>query len=219
MDTIVLAFDIETSGSNNKYDVIAIGASVLNDKYEELDSLFLPGYSLKETKFEPKCWNFWKENLEVLKTLIYDGDLSYQERQKDMIEKFQEFRLKWEKYCKENKCKLQLVSDNNVFDGGLLNDMITEYLPKHSPIPFTIRKGKYGSFYETSSMKHSLMMVTGTDTRKKYFELIDKCIKHPGRKYEHDHNPAHDAYGIAYDYMLYCDLGEYCRKLFQSSLT
>lgn len=41
---INLAFDIERSGATDQYDTIAIGASVLNENFIELDSLLLLGY-------------------------------------------------------------------------------------------------------------------------------------------------------------------------------
>lgn len=203
---LVLAFDIETSGPNTNYDVIAIGASVIDSDFKELDSLFLPGYSKKETKFEINCGMFWKENSKVLDTLVYDGELTYQERQKDIIKKFQEFRLKWEIYAKKHKYQLKLVSDNNVFDGGLLNAMITKHLPDQLPIPFTVRSKKYRGLYETTSMRHALMRILQLNTKKEFFEYLEKNVKHPGKKYEHDHNPAHDAYGIAYDYVMFSKL-------------
>ena len=62
-------------------------------------------------------------------------------------------------------------------------------------------------------MRHALMMITGMNTKNKFIEYINKSIKHPGKKYDHDPNPAHDAYGIAYDYVMYCQLADKLNKL------
>ena len=112
----------------------------MNEKYEELSSLCLCGYSKKETKFENNCWTyFWKNNLDMLLSLEYKGKLSYIDRQKEMITEFQNFRLTWENYAKKNKMQLILVSDNNAFDGGLINAMILKYIPDDLPVPFTVK--------------------------------------------------------------------------------
>ena len=122
---IVLAFDIERSGGTAEYETIGIGASVVSSELEELDSIFLPNYYPGITKFEPKCWNeFWCKFPEKLEILKYDGPLSSQEREKEVITKFQEFRKKWEIYAKENGFSYYIVSDNNIYDGGFINDMI-----------------------------------------------------------------------------------------------
>jgi hypothetical protein len=107
---ITLAFDIERSGATDKYDTIAIGASVLDEEFKELDSLLLLGYVENKTQFEPRCWTeFWKQNTDMLNTLKYTGELEYEDMQREMIEQFQAFRSKWELFCKENDHELLLV--------------------------------------------------------------------------------------------------------------
>jgi len=56
MKTYVLAFDIERSGATSwNGEIIGIGASVVNDKFIEVDRLFLPLYFPGKTEFEPRC--------------------------------------------------------------------------------------------------------------------------------------------------------------------
>jgi hypothetical protein len=202
--SIVLAFDIERSGATSEYETIAIGASVVNNNFEELDSLFLPGYfddsSKTPTSFEKRCWEeFWSKNPDTLKKLKYSGNLSKNERQKEMIEEFQLFRNKWETYASENKMNFALVSDNNVYDGGFINELIckhTDYLP----IPFSTKR-EYSSFFETFSQQKGLLMVVDPSFKSDWglSDRISKLYDLPKPKKEHTHLPSDDAYTIAYD--------------------
>ena len=280
---IVLAFDIERSGATNEYDTIAIGASVVNQDFEELDSLFLPGYFSKKiivagpkcyplqqaveqasqeaeeqasqeaveqasqeaveqasqeaeaqvpleavvspiiclppdnivspiiclrphdlvesTTFEPRCWDeFWSNNLDILSILKYHGPLTKSQRQKEMITQFQEFRANWETWAKENNYEYLLVSDNSVFDGGFVNQMIHEHLPGAKPIPYSASTGEYSSFGETHSAQRGLLMYVDQYTKEWGFsERINELFNVPEQNKPHDHNPANDAYTIAFD--------------------
>jgi hypothetical protein len=200
MNTIVLAFDIERSGAGLKHDTIAIGASVLDHEFKELDRLFLPGYT-DETKFEQRCMDeFWSQNKDVLETLRYTGQSSYQERQKEMIMEFQNFRKKWEIHAMQNNLRIELISDNNVFDGGFINKLIGDYTGDML-LPYSASGRKYKSFWETHSEQRGLLMVIDPSYKKNYgftkriYELYD--VSKPDRK--HDHNPANDAYTIGYE--------------------
>jgi len=213
MSILVLAFDIERSGATDQFTTIAIGCSVVNEQFEELDRLFLPGYIPRMIGFDPKCWSeFWTNNDKQLELCTYlPGELSrygsnvVPYRQKEMITEFQNFRAKWEAKAKEMGAKLELVSDNNVFDGGFINQMIFTHLPKVLPIPYSASiPQEYGTFYETHSQQRGLLMALKDPTfegnmgfSKRIFELYDvpPCtIPH------HDHHhPCNDAYNIAYD--------------------
>ena len=96
---IVLSFDIERSGATREYDTLALGASVVDENFQELDRYYCNCYFPTETNFEPRCWNeFWSKNLDVLEYIKYTGDKTKAEREREMIEGFQNFRAKWEKY-------------------------------------------------------------------------------------------------------------------------
>lgn len=207
---IVLAFDIEKAGATTKFDVIAIGGSVVDQDLNELDSLFLPGFVFGKTGFEERCWvEFWSKNQDVLKQLEYKGDLSYSDRQTEMIVEFQKFREKWENYAKQNNYAYELVSDNNVYDGGFINHMIMDRIPNCLPIPYSASrdvKGKqtYMAFWETHSEMRGLLASVDPDYTKNwgFMERINQLYSLPSPKKSHDHNPANDAYVIAFEQQL-----------------
>uniref|UniRef100_A0A6C0EKZ9 Exonuclease n=1 Tax=viral metagenome TaxID=1070528 RepID=A0A6C0EKZ9_9ZZZZ len=203
MTTIVLAFDIERSGATNDHHTIGIGASVVNGNFEELDQLFLPGHIPDETNFEQRCWDeFWSKYPDKLKELEYHGDKDMQNRQEEMITQFQKFRAKWEDIAKENGWTLELVSDNNVYDGGFINEMLFTHT-NELPIPYNT-KGKYKPFWETHSEQRGLLMAVDPSFTspwgftKRIAELYDV----PEMKVSHDHNPANDAYTIAFEHQV-----------------
>lgn len=202
--TFVLAFDIEKSGGRSEHPVIAIGASVVDENLREHDSLFLKGYIRGEVKFEARCWNeFWSnpKNKAQLETFIYKGPLSFEARQKEMIETFQAFRAKWEKKCAEDESlTLLLVSDNNVYDGGFINDMIFKHMDGVLPIPYTASSPQiFGSFFETHSQQKGLLMKLDPSYQRNWglSRKINSMFHVPVINREHDHNPANDAYVIA----------------------
>lgn len=203
MSEIVLAFDIEHTG----LEIIGIGASVVDSNFAQLDSFFMGIYHPEETKFSERCWNtFWTDHLSILENLKYKGEqLTKEAREAELITKFQQFRAKCEESPLMNG-RLVMVSDNNVFDGGLINTLIREYLPDTEPIPYSASRDNYGnqkyqSFWETFSQQKGLMASVDQSFKSDWglsdriFELYD--VKKPSIK--HDHNPANDAYTIAYD--------------------
>lgn len=204
--TIVLAFDIERSGATDFYDTIAIGASVLNEKMEELGSLLVKGYSEKVTRFEKRCWDeFWSKNREILKKLKRNNiDNTYILNQKDMIEEFQKFRKYWEKYAFENSAKYYLLSDNKVFDGGFINEMIFKYLPGEMPLPYSAWDNRYSTFFETHSMMRGFLMRDDPNFHSDwgFFDRIRELYEFPAPVKKHDHLPNHDAYTIAYEFLI-----------------
>lgn len=202
---LALSFDIERSGPTNRDETIAIGAAVVDEDFNELDRLLLLGYFPNDTKFDEVCWNqFWSEHIDILKTLIYKGSLTKEERQLDMITQFQDFRAKWEEKSEKNGDTLILVSDNNVYDGGFINDMIYKYLPDHLPIPYTVTTKSYDNFYETGSIFRGIVSVVDPSYKKEYgfTYRANKLYDVPEKKYKHTHNPADDAYGIAFDFQV-----------------
>lgn len=201
---LVLAFDIERSGGFSHHDTIALGASVVNDKMEELDRYFFNCYLKNETVFEKRCWDeFWSNHQDILKTLEYTGPKTKSELEHEMISGFQEFRKKWEKYAEDNDMILALVSDNNVYDGGFVNELICKYLSDtYMPIPYSAYRKEYNPFYETHSQQVGLLYAT--DPSHKSYWGVTKRIRElysniPECKKFHDHNPANDAYTIAFD--------------------
>lgn len=207
MTSLTLAFDIERAGATSEYDTIGIGASVVDSNLDELDKLFLPGYMGKEnTKFEERCWDeFWSKHEEKLELLRYNGNSSREERQKEMISEFQEFRRKWEKIAAERDLKLELISDNNIFDGGFINNMIMKYLPEEMPIPYNAGDKKYSCFWETHSEQKGLLAVVDPQFDKNwgFFQRIKELYSLPAMKCDPDHNPTNDARSIATEHQVF----------------
>jgi hypothetical protein len=210
----VLAFDIERAGPTPDYDTIAIGASVVDGDFNELDSLFVPGYIQSITLFETQCWTeFWSKHQDTLDKLRRHGSMNPAYVHNDMIVQFQAFRKKWEQQAAAMGATLELCSDNNVFDGGFVNRMIHDakavlQVPR-MPIPFTVLpdvngKENYGSFWETHSMQRGLLMAvdpTFIDNGWGYTDHIKTiyCTPDKANVHAHDHLPHHDAFTIACD--------------------
>jgi mRNA deadenylase 3'-5' endonuclease subunit Ccr4 len=207
MNKIVCAFDIERSGPTSKYDTIGIGLSIVDSTLQELDNLFLPGFFPESTStptlFEPKCYNeFWSTNLDQLHILEYKGiSISKEERQKNMIIEFQHFRSKWEILAEQQQCEFLLVSDNNVYDGGFINDLIFKNLPNTLPIPYSAGNGNYEIFFETHSQQKGFLMAVDPqfDHNWGLTDRINELFEVPKKQKSHDHNPVNDAYTIAFD--------------------
>lgn len=199
---IVLAFDIERSGGRSEHDTIAMGASVIDEDFNELDRFERCIYVHDETNFEPRCWNeFWSKFPDILTSLTYKGDLTSKEsREREMITEFQAFRSKWEKYAEDNKMELTLYSDNNVYDGGFVNELINKYT-NHLPIPYSADKQQYKSFYETGSIFKGILAIIDPSYAKNwgFSDRVRELYNIPEMTREHTHNPADDAYTIAFD--------------------
>lgn len=203
---IVLAFDIERSGGRVMDDTIAIGASVVDEHFHELDFLFLPAYYPQNTrcptKFEPRCWNeFWVKHQPTLATLEYKGQLSKHQREEEMIKEFHAFRAKWEAYADAKGIEYLLVSDNPIFDGGFINDLLYKHMPNVLPIPYRASTQKYDSFLDTHSEQRGLLFSVDPSHTKNWgvTRRIGEIYDVPAVKKRHDHNPANDAYTIAHE--------------------
>ena len=78
-------------------------------------------------------------------------------REFEMINSFQEFRKKWEKYAKDNNKTPILASDNPVFDGGFINQLIFKYLSNVMPIPYSASEQEYSAFFDTHNEQRGLL--------------------------------------------------------------
>ncbi len=212
-ETLVLAFDIERSGGLGIHDTIAVGAAVVDEQLNVLDSLLLKAYFGREkTAWEPRCWDeFWSKHESTLETLRYDGPLSKDERAAEVVAGFQAFRRKWEARAEKEGETLELVSDNKVYDGGFVNDMIFKFGDgQNMPLPYRATGGlsaKYGKFWETHSEQRGLLMAVDpefkpgkdekTDRWIGYTERIEQLYGIPPWDVKHDHSPENDAATIA----------------------
>lgn len=201
MATLSFGLDIERSGGTDKYDTIAIGVSVVNDRFKELDNLLLKGYFPKETVFEERWINeFWSKNEDVLAKLEYKGDKNKKEREKEMIEEFQLSRGKWERYSDKNSIKMETVSDNSVFDCGFINELIFANMDGTMPLPYCTT-GNYKPLWETHSVMRGILMVADPNFKKDwgFSDRIAELYDVPPMERKHDHMPNNDAYTIAFE--------------------
>lgn len=206
---LILAFDIERSGGRSEHNTIALGAVIIDETYRKLDTFLFKGYVKGSVNFEDKCWDeFWSKHTNILEGLSAEekyNDMS--ECEARMIESFQKFRSGWETTAKQFNATLTLVSDNVIFDGGYVNEMINKYTAD-LPIPYSaarLSKGnqKYAGIVDVGDIERGMLMV------------LDPNNKLPGRKparleslynfsktpidstIHHDHTPDNDAYTIA----------------------
>jgi len=220
---IVFATDIERTGATNNYETIGIGVCVLDSNFNELSTLFLNGYIKGQTVFEPRCWEeFWSKNTDKLDILEYKGDLSKEQRQKEMITLYQNYRKAWEMYCKKNNLKLELVFDSNIYDGGFLNNMIMTHLVD-LPMPYSASEQQYTICWETHSQLRGLLMAVASDFKEDWGlnDKVKELYNVPSMQRQHDHNPVNDAYSIAYDQQVLLNIrdGKIKLKITQSQYT
>lgn len=215
MKTYVLAIDIERSGARYEHDTVGIGAVVVDGDLKQLDSLLLKGYVPNETKFEQRCMSeFWSNHPETLEMLTYDGELSKVEREKEMIELLQEFRAKWEGIAEEDGAKLELVTDNNVYNGGYVNKLINDHT-EDLPIPYNTQR-KYSPFWETHAEQRGLLMAIDSSFEDDWglYEKINQLYEDlPEIEKTDDHNPVTDAYAIACEQQILLGIRERKYKL------
>ena len=209
---IVLAFDIERSGSTNEYDTIAIGASVVDENLHELDRFVYLSYITNETRFEDKCMKeFWSKHLDILNTLKYTGPLNKQENESNMINEFQQFRSKWESYCKENSHQYYLVSDNTIYDGGFINMLIYKYMKKTLPIPYSAKTQQYDDLYETTSIMKGLLLSNNVESDNNMYKTLQTIYNIPNCPILHNHNPANDAFNIGFQAQVLLNINKYTK--------
>lgn len=198
----VMAFDFERAGRKDDSDVIGFGASVVGEDFRQKESLFCPMLRA-DTVFQKACWDgFWADKPDVLEKLYYKGSLPKEELEHDTLRKFHELRIKWEVRAAEEKTSLEILSDNMLFDGHILNSWYTKYMPDTHPLPYTASKGTYsGDMWETDSMLRGMLIGMGYKVESPWglTEAARLAIKAPEPEFKATHLPHEDAYSIAYD--------------------
>lgn len=205
----VLAFDIERSGATEKYDTIAIGATILSSDYRVLGEYLRTSYSKEDTVFEKRCQDeFWYKNMDILEQLENkEKDLSYHDKQKNMITGFVNFVKSWEIEARKQNVILYRVCDNSPFDVSFINSLIHKFYDNDEvlPLPYEFSTNKYGSLWETHSMMKGILMVLNpikghknwgfAKTLQQMFPFLPPCVV------QHDHLPNHDAHAIAHEFI------------------
>ncbi len=156
-------------------------------KRKILDVLKRPGYKVSATSDETRM----KEN----------------EGEHAMIYSLMVWRACMETLAKERKVTLMYCFDTIGFDCYWINYLINKYLPLSAkPMPYKAVDGRWGTSWETSSMMFGLIAQVDPDWVLEHQHGYGKKLaKHwviPEFEVEHDHNPAHDAATIAFDFMV-----------------
>jgi hypothetical protein len=224
---IVLAFDTECTGQNTTHEdgvgeVVALGVSVVDEDCHEIGGFSFGCYRQREKnnekQFEKRCWDeFWSKNEDKLKHFEFDPRITVVDRAKQMTLAFQSFRVKWETYARDNNLDYVIVSDNKVYDGEKMNQLIVRFTkdivlpysaseypdPKNKTNEF-IPMQQYQKFEETTSMKRGFLMAynLGREDEIKNFSDLEKEFDFPAPEKIHSHMPQDDAYSIARDRQL-----------------
>lgn len=215
---ITLAFDVEATGQklgdHGVGEVIALGMKVLDEDLNELDGMTIGAYRKRDKndikQFEKQCWDdFWSKHEDKLEKFEFDPKITVVDRAKELTLQFQEMRAKWEEFCRENDLDYELLSDNKIYDGEKMNQLILRFtddltLPysasKYTKTDDPVLRQRYNKFPETTSMKKGFLIGYNHGKEKKLkWEDIEQEFEIPKATVQHDHMPENDAYCIARD--------------------
>jgi hypothetical protein len=215
-ELIVLAFDVEATGQqlgdNGVGEVIALGVKVLGEDLKILDGMTIGAYRKRDKnnkkQFEKRCWDeFWSKHQDKLSKFEFDPKMTVVDRAKQMTLRFQQIRTEWEIHCHQNNLDYEIVSDNKIYDGEKMNQLITRFTDD-IVLPYSASKyatkddprllQRYENFPETTSMKKGFLIGYNLGKEKKIqWKDIETEFDIPKSEFEHDHMPENDAYAIA----------------------
>lgn len=207
-NVIALCWDIEAVG----FEVIGIGVAVMDVAEDKvLDKKLIKGY-YPSRPMDKRSWDeFWSKNTKVLDLLAVEkGGLSFIQNQSRMIHELLEFVIEAERLAKSLGKQFHIVSDNKVFDIGLINRMIAEHYDgdlqfPYSPLARSEDSFNYmGYFYELQSMQRTLLCLHAPGWAPTnewgYTEKVRELWGIPEPPIKHDHNPVNDAISQLYEY-------------------
>lgn len=207
-DVIAVCWDIETVGT----EVIGIGVAMMHiDSGKVLDQKLLKGH-FPNRPMDKRFWDeFWVHNTDILDLLtVAEGSRSFVQTQSWMVHELMAFVIAAEKYAIDQGMQFHIVSDNKVFDIGIVNRMIETYYDADSQMPYSplrLANGKHrymGYFYELQSMQRSLLCMHAPEfaivEEWKYTEKVRELWGIPQPPVVHDHNPVNDAISQLYEY-------------------
>ena len=210
-DVIAVCWDIEAVGT----EVIGIGVAMMAvDSGKVLEQKLMKGY-FPNRPMDKRSWDeFWVHNTAILDLLTVDkaaeGALSFVQTQSRMVHELMDFVIKAEKYAIDQGKQFHIVSDNKVFDIGIVNRMVETYYGADSQMPYSplcLEDGKHrymGYFYELQSMQRSLLCMHAPefaiDSEWNYTEKVRELWGIPEPPVMHDHNPVNDAISQLYEY-------------------
>lgn len=211
-DVVAVCWDIEAVGT----EVIGIGVAMMDiASGKVLEQKLMKGY-FPNRPMDKRCWEeFWVHHQDVLELLTVDehaeGALSFVQAQNKMVHELMQFVIQAETYAIGQGKQFHIVSDNKVFDIGLVNRMIERYYGSDSQMPYSplrLKDGKHrymGYFYELQSMQRTLLCQHdkkfAIDSEWCYTEQVRKLYSiEPPQGVVHDHNPVNDAISQLHEY-------------------
>lgn len=212
----VLAFDVECTGAGAGCTIIAIGASVVNSKFEKEDSGLWCCYKPTQALFEWRCAKeFWMKdsNQDILKKIhaLTPRQVKKQEQvERYATELFVEFVQKWEKKEQEEGFMLFRCCDNSPFDAFYINTFMRKYRPDVMQLPYNFLTGEYDRFYDVHQMQRGFLIAHDPSYVEQYWgsdREINKIWEVPPCQVEHDHMPNNDAQTIAHDLQALIQIG------------
>ena len=209
-NVVALCWDIEAMG----FDVIGIGLAVMDVATGKiLDSKLLKGYHPSRPKDERSWKEFWSHNQTILDLLTVEGDkdgVPFDETQYEITHELIKFVVNAERTAKELGKQFHIVSDNKIFDIGLVNSMIFAHYDEKFQFPYSALSFEKGDFnymgyvYELQSMQRALLCLHAPDWAPTnewgYTEKVRELWNIPEPPVKHDHNPVNDAISQLYEY-------------------
>jgi hypothetical protein len=206
---LVLAVDIERTGASKREQTFAIGASVVNASYTELDSLLLAIWPEGEVQWEERCWNeFWSKNQNILDKLKAEAAkqqtstkrVGLKALEAGMIRDLVEFIAKHQSAAKEQGLKLLITTDNAAFDFHWINHLIGKHLQgQYNPLPYRFDNQRYGDVADMSNEMAGMKRVLQAAAVKNGMHemVLPHGYMQAMASKQHDHMPDNDAFTIA----------------------
>ena len=208
-NVVALCWDIEAMG----FEVIGIGLAVMDVAEDKiLDTKLLKSYYPSRPKDERSWKEFWCNNQNILDLLAAEteGGPTFLESQIRMANELMAFVANAERLARDLGKQFHIVSDNKVFDIGLVNRLIHEHYDEKFQFPYSalsFSKGDFnymGYFYELQSMQRALLCLHAPDWAPTnewgYTEKVRELWGIPEPPVKHDHNPVNDAISQLYEY-------------------
>ncbi len=218
----IVAVDYEGRNCLGSVNPIAAGVAVLKDGKlvrKQKFNAFRPAM-----EFEEDTWTFWSEFPVILKSLEVDKDdkRTDDELGRDMIVGVVRIFHEFETIAKEEKADFEIITDTTIYDGSLTNALIARYqdvLIKEfnvadgkifKPLPYSILTREFGSVGDLWCGAEWFLKGAGVKREKeeKLWDAFKRVWETPelpeGAK--HDHDPANDAFCIAFMYFVICEI-------------
>lgn len=214
---IVLAVDIERTGATARELTFAIGASVVDANYAEVDSLLLAIWPENQVVWEERCWvQFWSKNqpiLEKLKKVAAEQQkenkrFGRRELEAGMIRDLVAFIAKHQAAAAKKGQQLLVVADTCAFDFHWINSLIDNYLQgQYKPLPYRFDNADFSHVVNVSDERRGLLRGLDNDAVNagqcwkvildKHGVQLPEAFLQAAECKQHDHLPDNDAYTIA----------------------